>query len=425
MKKISVAEMMKAISRLKETRGIKCTLLGIGPVSKTVVEAAFLLAKERHFPLMFIASRNQVDARELGGGYVCNWDQQAFVNAVSEFADKTGFDGICHVCRDHGGPWQRDNEKRARLSEKEAMDLAKKSYLADLLAGFDLLHIDPTKDPHIKGVVPMELIIGRTVELIEYIENERMRRKLPPVAYEVGTEETNGGLTSVENYGTFIKELTQRLHSKKLPLPVFIVGQTGTLTRLNKNIGNFNTDIAMRLSTEANKYGVGLKEHNSDYLPDFILYIHPILGIAAANVAPEFGMIETGAYLLLAGIEKEAFEKGILKKRMSDFAVTIKEAAVKCDRWRKWMVDDIGCMAVEQAMKDETLSKLITEVAGHYTFEEHAVKEQKRIMFDNLEAIGIKPGKIVTSYIMKSIERYVKAFNLDELTPKIMDVLDD
>lgn len=421
MNKITVPEMMNAIYELEEKVGYKCTLLGIGPMSVPVIEAAFQLAKEKDFPLMFIASRNQIDTKELGGGYVCNWDQKAFVKAIGDIAQKVGFNGIYYICRDHGGPWQRDNERNDRLPAEEAMEIAKESYLADLLEGFDLLHIDPTKDPHCTGVVPMDLVISRTVELISYIEKERVSRKLPPVAYEVGTEETNGGLTSQDAYGEFIKTLTSRLEALNLPLPSFIVGQTGTLTRLTENVGHFDAAAARNLVREARKYGVGLKEHNADYLSDFILYMHPILGITAANVAPEFGVVETGSYLLLAHIEEEAFKRGILGTR-SEFIKVIQRAAVQSQRWRKWMVQDAGKLAVEEVMKDDGLVDRITEIAGHYTFEVPEVKREKEKMFENLESIGLDPYGIVIERIKNSLARYVDCFNLAGLTSKIIEL---
>lgn len=423
MNKVTVSQMMKAIFELEETKGLKCTLLGIGPMSKPVLEASFQLAKEKDFPLMFIASRNQVDAKELGGGYVCNWDQKDFVKAIEDIARKVQFTGIYHICRDHGGPWQRDNERNSRLPEKEAMDLGKKSYLEDLLAGFDLLHIDPTKDPHVKGIVPMELVIQRTVELISYVENERVKRNLPPIAYEVGTEETNGGLTSDDAYEKFIKMLTDRLEALNLPLPNFIVGQTGTLTRLTENVGNFNASTAKKLAYEARKYGVGLKEHNADYLSDFILYLHPVLGIPAANVAPEFGVVETGSYLLLSDIEKDAYNRGILKTK-SSFVEAIQKAAVASQRWRKWMVGDAAVTSVEEVMKDENMVRLITETAGHYTFEVPEVKQEMENMFDNLKSIGMDPESIVIERIKRSIARYIDCLNLAGLTSKIMESIE-
>ena len=106
----------------------RATMIGIGPMSHTLIKASMLLAKEKDFPLMFIASRNQVDADELGGGYVCNWDQKRFAEAIAQVAKENNFDGLYYLCRDHGGPWQRDNERNAHLPEKEAMELGKKSY---------------------------------------------------------------------------------------------------------------------------------------------------------------------------------------------------------------------------------------------------------------------------------------------------------
>ena len=50
------------------------------------------------------------------------------------------------------------------------MRIGKESYLADIEAGFDLLMIDPTKDPFEVGkVIPLEIVIKRTVELIEFL----------------------------------------------------------------------------------------------------------------------------------------------------------------------------------------------------------------------------------------------------------------
>ena len=205
------------------------------------------------------------------------------------------------------------------------MDLGKQSYPADLPEGFDLLHTDPTKDPHIKGVVPMETVLNRTVELTEYVEGERAARNLPPVAYEVGTEETSGG--------------------------------------------------------------------------------------------------QTRAYLLLASIEQNAYDRGMLETR-SDFVRVIQKAAVESQRWRKWMVGNTGLLPVEAVMDDECLVRLITETAGHYTFENKEVRQQMKIMFGNLDSIGLEPYNIVIDRIKKSIARYVECFNLTGLTAKIVNILE-
>lgn len=306
----------------------RATMIGIGPMSHTLIKASMLLAKEKDFPLMFIASRNQVDADELGGGYVCNWDQKRFAEAIAQVAKENNFDGLYYLCRDHGGPWQRDNERNAHLPEKEAMELGKKSYKYDLENGFDLLHIDPTKDPYIVGkVIDMNVNINRTIELIETAENERKAMGLPSVSYEVGTEETNGGLTSSENYEAFIKKLNEKLDEKNLPHPAFIVGNTGTLTRLTENVGHVDPASCKNLSAIAKKYHVGLKEHNGDYLDDVILLQHPAWGVTAMNVAPEFGTVETQAYLKLSEVEDSLYASPLCLPHRAAWADSISRKA--------------------------------------------------------------------------------------------------
>jgi tagatose-1,6-bisphosphate aldolase non-catalytic subunit AgaZ/GatZ len=399
----------------------KASLLGIGPMSKTLIKASFLLAKEKDFPLMFIASRNQVDKYSLGGGYVCNWDQKGFKEAIEGIAKEVEFDGLYYLCRDHGGPWQRDNERNDKLDEIKAMDLGKESFLEDLIQGFDLLHIDPTKDPYVVGkVVPMDIVIDRTIELIEYIENERKSRNLPQVSYEVGTEETNGGLTSEDAYEEFIKKLTEELNRKNLPTPAFIVGQTGTLTRLTENVGRFDGRSAKKLADIAKKYSVGLKEHNGDYLADSILLQHPALGITAINVAPEYGTVETLSYFELANAEEKLYEAGIIDSKSNIKEVIITEA-VKTGRWKKWMVDDSADKSIEEILADSDLSKQISEIAGHYTFNNDVVKTEINNLNMNLAIAGIDGEKYTIDCLKESLDKYIKPLNMEGLTTYLID----
>lgn len=286
MSKMPIKTMVEGLLKLQET-GESAILLGIGPMSTNCVQAALELSKEHDFPIMFIASRNQVDLDRLGGGYVNEWDQWRFAEAVEEVAEKIDYNNEYYLCRDHGGPWQRDKERSEHLSEDQAMKIGKESYEADIEAGFDLLMIDPTKDPFIRGkVVPLDTVLKRTVELIEFCEKVRERKNLPEIGYEVGTEETNGGLTSKETYEKFIQQLKDELTEKNLPMPTFIVGQTDTLVRKTKQVGHFNFENAMELAKMANSYKVGLKEHNGDYLDDISLLMHIPSQITATNVAP-------------------------------------------------------------------------------------------------------------------------------------------
>ena len=251
MNKLPIKKVVEGLLKLQDT-GESATLLGIGPMSPNLLQASFEIARDYDFPLMFIASRNQVDADELGGGYVNGWNQKRFREDIRKIADQVGFDGLYYLCRDHGGPWQRDNERNAHLCEEEAMKLARQSYLADIKNGFDLLMIDPTKDPfEIGKVIPLDVVLQRTVALIAYCEAERKRLGLPEIGYEVGTEETNGGLTSTEKYHEFIEKLEKELQANGLPMPTFIVGQTGTLTRITEQVGSYHLHNAYDLAAMA------------------------------------------------------------------------------------------------------------------------------------------------------------------------------
>ncbi|MGG1220519.1 class II D-tagatose-bisphosphate aldolase, non-catalytic subunit [Priestia endophytica] len=421
MTKLPIKKAVDILLDLQE-EGKGSTLLGIGPMSGRLLRASFELAKEKDFPLLFIASRNQVDAEELGGGYVNGWNQQTFMKAIRSTAEQVGFNGLYYVCRDHGGPWQRDKERNDHLDEETAMELGKKSYVADIEAGFDLLHIDPTKDPFEMGkVIPLETVLKRTVELIEYCEQERKKRNLPEIGYEVGTEETNGGLTSTETYESFIIELTNELERKGLPKPTFIVGQTGTLVKKTENVGTFNFSNAKDLAGVAKKYGVGLKEHNGDYIEDDVLLAHLPAHITATNVAPQYGTEETRAYLSLSKVEEKLKEEGLIKET-SNIRNILLEHAIKSERWRKWMVGEQKNATVDEIFKDENLAEEILDIAGHYTFNNEEVKEGIQQLFYNLKENNIDGDRFVVDRIKRSLNTYIECYNLEGSTTRIKEM---
>ncbi len=182
----------KAVKYVINSTDEKHTLLGIGPMSENFLRASLEISKEKDFPLMYIASRNQVDAYKFGGGYVFHADQKKFRDKIEAICEEIGYDNAYYLCRDHGGPWQRDKERNDHLPEAEAMEIAKESYKEDILNGFDLLHIDPTKDPdEMCKIVDIDVVFNRTIELIEYCEQVRKEYGIEKeIAYEVGTEET-------------------------------------------------------------------------------------------------------------------------------------------------------------------------------------------------------------------------------------------
>lgn len=390
----------------------KFTMLGIGPMSKKLIQACFELGKEKDFPLMFIASRNQVDADEFGAGYVNGWDQYRFAADLKEMAEKVGFTGDYYLCRDHGGPWQRDKERNDHLPEDKAMELAKISYAHDMKAGFDLLHIDPTKDPYVMGkVIELEVVLKRTVELIEFCESYRKEHGIKEIAYEVGTEETNGGLTSVETFESFIVELNRRLDAKELPRPLFIVGQTGTLTRLTENVGNFNAEQSLVLADIAEKHGMGLKEHNGDYLSDVTLLKHPALNITAMNVAPEYGTIETRAYLELHKVEQELAENKLID-HCSKLYSSLAKSCVNSGKWKKWMTAEHKDKSADEIFNDSELLQTIVELSGHYCYDEEVIAKELSTMSKNLESLGVQPNRYAVNSIKHVIQNEAECFNM-------------
>jgi D-tagatose-1,6-bisphosphate aldolase subunit GatZ/KbaZ len=403
----------------KIVQGYPATMLGIGPMSPNLITACFELGRDFDLPLMFIASRNQVDSDAVGAGYVNGWNQFRFAADLEKVAAEVDFTGDYFLCRDHGGPWQRDEERNNHIPEMEAMELAKQSYIEDMKAGFDLLHIDPTKDPFVMGkVIELDVVLDRTVELIKFCEDYRKNNDLKETYYEVGTEETNGGLTSMETFEFFIKTLLGRLKDANLPAPVFVVGQTGTLTRLTENVGNFDEIQAKKLGDICKNYGIGLKEHNGDYLPDRILLKHPGLGITAMNVAPAYGTIETRGYLQLHEVEQELYEKGLISQ-CSNFKQVLEKECVLSHKWKKWMTAEYKDISDDALLLNAKLLHIVCELSGHYNYEKPAVVAEKNQMFTTLTEFGVKPNRYLINKIKDMIQNEAECFNMVGLSAAV------
>jgi len=415
-----IRQLITALWSLGEGEQLPATLLGIGPMSPNAIQAALEAGRDGDFPVIFIASRNQIDASQFGGGYVRGWDQQAFVAAIGHIAQQIDFTGLYYVCRDHGGPWQRDEERTAQLPVDEAMGRAMASYRADIDAGFDLLHIDPTKTPFAAGTPDLEVVAERVVELISGCEQYRTQTGAGSISYEVGTEETSGGLTSPENFEAFIIDLLRRLDAAALPHPLFIVGQTGTLLKMRQNIGRYDAASARVLSQIARRHDLAFKEHNSDYLPADNLAQHPAWGITAANLAPCFGHAETAAYWQLAEQEAQTVA------RPSNFRVALAQAAFASHRWRKWLLPKHEHLDETAICSDPELLDDITYTAGHYVFDEPQVAAARRQMYENLAQAGCGEDahRFVLDRIKDCIREYAQPLGLMGITSRLREVVE-
>ena len=382
---------MNIQERLDTYRSKKnCTLLGVGPMSKNCIDASIELAETYEAPLMLIASRRQIDSEQFGGGYVENWTTGQFADYV---AKNDRYKNVI-LARDHGGPWQNELEKSKRMSLKEAMQSAKDSYQSDIDAGFHILHIDPSVDIHHQPNV--DEILERVYELYEFCWSYAKQKKRD-IIFEIGTEEQSGGNNTQEELEYTLERMRKFCSSQKIPFPSFIVIQAGTRVMEAKNIGSFDSPIRIanelppeiqipRMVNICNKYSIYMKEHNTDYLSTESLKWQPRLGIHAANVAPEFGVAETKAFINI--LEKNN-HNNILDRFL--------QMSYDSRKWEKWMLSNTCANDRDRAI-----------IAGHYIFSSKECIDLKKEARERITGLD----DFLKDQIKASIFRYMKAFNL-------------
>ena len=377
--------------RLKNYRKNRnCTLLGVGPMSKNCIDATIELANEYCTPLMLIASRRQIDSEQFGGGYVENWTTEQFADYVRYKDTQKNI----ILARDHGGPWQNELEISNNLNLNDAMKSAKESYRADIDAGFQMLHIDPSVDIHANPNI--DQVLERVYELYEFCWTYSQQKK-QDVIFEIGTEEQNGSNNTQEELEYTLECMRKFCKSNKLPYPSFIVIQAGTRVMEMRNVGSFDSPIRVanelppeiqipKMISICNHYRIFMKEHNADYLSTDSLKWQPRLGIHAANIAPEFGVAESKAFIDLM----ENSNQNILLEEFLRISYDSK-------KWEKWMIN-----ATSASDKDRAI------ISGHYVFstaECLELKNQARFHIKDLDTQ-------LKNKVKESIFRYMKAFNL-------------
>jgi len=91
-----------------------------------------------------------------------------------------------------------------------------------------------------------------------------MQLGLPPIAYEVGTEEVAGGLVDYDSFCDFIQGLRRELGARGLAdgWPCFIVGKVGT----DLHTSDFAPEDARRLFDIVSPLGSLIKGHYTDWV---------------------------------------------------------------------------------------------------------------------------------------------------------------
>ena len=372
----------------------RCTLLGVGPMSINCIDATIELANEYDILLMLIASRRQIDSQEFGGGYVNNWTTDKFADYVIDRDKK----GKVILARDHGGPWQNPLEIERNLSLRQAMESAKRSYAADIDAGFQILHIDPSVDIH--GNPNVDEVLDRVFELYEFCWNYA-KESGKKILFEIGTEEQSGSTNKQEELDYTLNAMQRFCTRNKMDFPMFVVMQTGTRVLETRNVGSYdlNIRVANEIPSEiqipkmvelCDKHGLFMKVHNTDYLSNDGLKWYPRLGLHAANVAPEFGVAETKA--LVSVLENN---------KLSDLADRFLQISYDSGKWKKWMIPDTKATDREKSI-----------ISGHYVFSKPEFAELIADANNKLENVGINITQHLKEQVKLSILRYIKNFRL-------------
>jgi D-tagatose-1,6-bisphosphate aldolase subunit GatZ/KbaZ len=392
--------------------GTNYTLLAVNANSVLTVKSALYTAKRFMSPIIFITTLNQVD---LDGGYT-GWTQHEFVRIVSKEKENIGFDGPIILASDHYGPWLKDRQVTEEWSYQECIEWLKKSIEACIDAGYDLLHIDMTKDIELSRgrVLTVDKIVERTVEMIDFSEEVRKNKGLPKIDYEVGTEEVTGGLTSIERFEEFLLKLKRKLVEKSLNVwPCFIVGDIGT-SLYNPS---FEYDRAKGLVEVASRYDCYVKGHYTDFVKNLELY--PKAGIGGANVGPKFTQVEFDALERLERIEQNLLNKHNISA--SKFMETLYNSIVESGRWKKWLFKNEEGKRFEQLSRKR--KRWLLQTGARYVWMKDDVKKARETLYSNLKLNGIDGERLVLNSLNRSMSRFFRAFNLKNLNKRILDLM--
>ena len=394
---------LRRIKYISEKEGH--TILAVCPNSLNVVKAALHAAKRANAPIKFAATLNQVD---IDGGYT-TWTQYDLVRKIKEESYRIGYNGPIIVAVDHGGPWLKDIQASEKWDLDKCMNWIKRSFEASLLAGYDLIHIDPTVDIFNRQI-KIETVVERTLGLISHVEKFRKSKKIKPISYEVGTEEVDGGLANINIFKKFLKLLKDGLKNIGLEYvwPIFIVAKVGTDLHTSK----FDSTVAKLLVNITKDYGSYIKGHYTDFVSNPEDY--PKSGMGAANVGPEFTTLEYDALSELCLIEDELYRSNKVGCR-SNFKEILEKAVLESNRWKKWLQGnekDFDSLSKER-------KEWILKTSCRYVWAIPEVKCARMELYRNLKLNGIDPEDWILMKIEKGMDKYFRAFNLININKKL------
>ncbi|MGN1240583.1 MAG: class II D-tagatose-bisphosphate aldolase non-catalytic subunit, partial [Paludibacteraceae bacterium] len=405
-------DILRKMEELKSKTGVSRTLFAACPNSLSVIKASFRAAKRNNAPIYFATTLNQVDC---DGGYT-GMTQSEFTKILRREAEAVHYEGPYIVAIDHGGPWLKDKQSIERWSTEQAMEGVKKSYEAALLAGYDLIHVDPTVDIFLpKGeIINIHVVASRTVELIAHAEAFRKAHNLPAISYEVGTEEVHGGLADPKTFDTFLTDLKAGLAAAGLSdvWPCFIVGKVGT----DLHTTTFDPEVAKELTAKVRPYGSYIKGHYTDDVSNPEEY--PLSGMGAANVGPEFTMNEYDALAELEQEEQKQYEAGRIPQ-LSHITQVLWQQVYESGRWKKWLHGDEVGKDLREVSPERQL--WLVKTGCRYIWQKAETLVARQLLYDNLKYVGVNAEEVVLMRIEHNMDKYYRAFNLIDLNDMLGD----
>lgn len=331
---------------------IKNVFLGLGPMSYEIINSINLFSKIYDKKIMLICSRNQIEAEELGGGYVNKFNTKTFSDFIKSKKNRKLI-----LSRDHSGPYKKDGSKTNLLKEIEKCKISLEN---DIINDFKIIHIDTSECKKLKYEIAEELI---------YFCNKVAKKNKKKIYFEFGCEE-HGVLTSFEKFKKDINFF------KKFENRQYLVCQTGSLVKSIFQLGQFDVNGVRYMKKIAENNGILLKEHNCDYLNLEQIKLRKLYGISAINIAPELGVIQTNLIYNL-GMQLN------LKKEISNFIKLV----LRKKKWVKWNYNN-----------ENNLIKFFSAGHYHYTSAQYNELKYKIIRKINYQK---KLDKILESYLKK------------------------
>jgi D-tagatose-1,6-bisphosphate aldolase subunit GatZ/KbaZ len=277
--------------------------LGVGPMSQTVVGLCLEYSALYDYPIMIIASRNQVDS---DGGYAFTTTELTkFIRGNQHYNPNRVL-----ICRDHCGPYFSDLDKN--LSLKEALQRCFDTIDSDCDNEFDLIHVDVGRVEQDQQFTVAKQVFERTI-------NRR-----PDMMFEFGTEDNTG--TGLEDSGEKLLHQLQFVEQYR-PRVKFMVSQTGSLTK-HTQMGSFDVANNTQTSQIIHDHGLLFKEHNADYLNKDEVSLRRTAGVDAINIAPQLGGVQSSVML-----EYGRYYPELLNEFYSH--------VMNSGHWKKWVTDDV------------------------------------------------------------------------------------